>query len=78
LPLEAARSRRKTHADRMESRDELFHARVRAGFLAEAAKRPDRIVVLDAGEAPDKVQDRIRRATEELLKKDAAVSNRVS
>jgi dTMP kinase len=78
LALETARSRRKTQADRMESRDEAFHARVRAGFLAEAAKRPDRIVVLDAADAPDNVQNRIRHATEEFLKKRAAVSHRDS
>jgi dTMP kinase len=69
LPLAAARKRRKSEADRMESRDEAFHERVRAGFLAEAARRPERIVVLDAGQPLETVQEIIRREVERLLKR---------
>jgi dTMP kinase len=68
LPLPAARMRRKAEADRMESRDESFHARVRAGFLAEAAKRPDGILVIDAGQSADEVQESIRREVARFLK----------
>ena len=60
LPLEAARSRRKAELDRMESRDDTFHVRVRQGFLEEARRRPDKIIVLDASAPVAEVQERIR------------------
>jgi dTMP kinase len=66
VPLAAVRGRRKAEADRMESRDDAFHARVRAGFLAEAAQRPDRIVVVDATLPLQQVQEIIRRETARL------------
>jgi dTMP kinase len=68
LPPAAARGRRKGEPDRMESRDEAFHARVRDGFLAEAGKRPDRIRVLDAGQPLDQVQEMIRGKVADFLK----------
>jgi len=46
--------------DRMESRGAAFHARVREGFLAEAAREPERIVVVDAGGPIDEVQENVR------------------
>jgi dTMP kinase len=49
LPVEQARLRRPGPADRMESRDASFHARVRQGYLLEAQRRPDRIRIIDAG-----------------------------
>jgi dTMP kinase len=61
LPLDTARARKKAAADRLERRDEGFHARVRAGFLTEAKKRPDKIVVLDATQRPADVQAQIRK-----------------
>jgi dTMP kinase len=67
LPLAAARSRRKSEADRMESRDEAFYARVSAGFHAEADKRPGRIVVVNAGEPVEQVQENIRREVARVL-----------
>ncbi len=48
LPEEVASVRRKTRTDRIESRDEEFHRRIRYGFLAEASKNPEKIMVLDA------------------------------
>src|SRR5262249_33251509 len=48
LPPKKAAARRKGPADRMESRPPNYHARVRAGFLAEARRRPDRIRVVNA------------------------------
>lgn len=67
LPNEVAGLRRKGNADRMESRDEGYHARVRAGFLAEAKARPDRIRVVDASAPADVVQDRIRAVVREAI-----------
>ena len=48
LPEEVAALRRKTRTDRIESRDEEFHRRIRYGFLAEASKNSEKIVVVDA------------------------------
>jgi dTMP kinase len=67
LPLEVAQTRRKAEADRMESRDAAFHARVRAGFLAEARRQPERIRILDASPAVDEVQRQIRQEVERVL-----------
>jgi dTMP kinase len=61
LPVEVALQRRGRPADRMEEREDAFHVRVRAGFLEEAARRPDRIRVVDASPAVEVVQQRIRQ-----------------
>lgn len=47
-PLEIAAPRRRHVADRYQSLDDAFHARVRAGFLALAAAEPRRIRRIDA------------------------------
>lgn len=62
LPLEVAQARRSRPADRMESRPTEYHQRVRDGFLAEARRRPDRVVVLDATPDVAAVQQAIRTA----------------
>lgn len=41
--------------DDLERRDEAFRERLRAGFLAEAARDPKRIVVIDAAHGIDEV-----------------------
>ena len=61
LPAEAAAGRLRRELDRMEQQGAAFHARVREGFLTEAAKNPQRIVVVDASRTIDEVQDEIRR-----------------
>jgi len=67
LPLDAARARRKQSADRMESRDDSYHQRVRDGFLAEASRRPERIRIVDARGSVDAVQEAIRREVARVL-----------
>lgn len=67
LPVERAIARRGREADRKERPDREYHERVRQGFLAEAAKRPARIRVVDAAPSPDAVQAAIRSAVEPLL-----------
>jgi dTMP kinase len=67
LPAEHARQRKGGPADRMERRGDDFQERVRAGFLAEAAKRPDKIRVVDANATVDVVQERIRREVSRVL-----------
>jgi dTMP kinase len=61
LPAETALRRRAGAPDRVESRDAEYHARVRAGFLAEARRRPDRIRVIDAGRSIEAVHEAICR-----------------
>jgi dTMP kinase len=61
LPLEVAYTRRKPGADRLESRDRDYFARVRAGFLLEAQRRPDRFRVIDATLSPEQVQEQLQR-----------------
>ena len=60
LPVPAALGRRGRAADRKEARDLDYQERVRAGFLAEAARRPDRIRVIDAARPVDEIQAAIR------------------
>jgi len=67
LPVEAAAQRLQRTLDRMEQQGDAFHERVRQGFVHEAARRPDRIVVIDAARSIDEVQAEIRRAVERLL-----------
>jgi len=53
--------------DRMEQQTDDFRARLRAGFLAEAARRPEQIAVIDAGRTIEAVQADIVAAAERLL-----------
>ena len=48
--------------DKLENRGDEFRARLRAGYLAEAARDPDRIAVIDAAAAPEVVAGRLRAA----------------
>lgn len=47
-PIELGAGRRQRETDRYQVLDRVFHERVRAGFLAEAASHPDRIHRIDA------------------------------
>jgi dTMP kinase len=67
MPLELARTRRKAAADRLESRNDAYHCRVRDGFLAEAARRPERIRVVDASGSVEAVQAAIRGEVARVL-----------
>jgi dTMP kinase len=49
-------------ADRLEGEDGVFHAAVRAGFLAIAAEEPDRVRVIAADSRPNLVAERISAA----------------
>lgn len=69
VPLAVAQQRRKRTADRMESREDAFHQRVREGFLEEARRQPDRLVVIDASGAVDRVQQAICQSVEMLLQR---------
>jgi dTMP kinase len=46
--------------DKLENRGDEFRARLRAGYLAEAARDPERIAVIDAAAEPEVVAGRLR------------------
>ena len=48
--------------DKLENRGDEFRARLRAGYLAEAARDPERIAVIDAVAEPEVVAGRLRAA----------------
>jgi dTMP kinase len=67
MPAEAALARIARTHDRMEQQGLEFHRCVREGFLAEARRRPDVIVVIDAARSPEAVQADIRAAVQSRL-----------
>jgi dTMP kinase len=67
LPEEMARARRKGPADRVESRDADYQARVRAGFQAAPRRRPDRVIIVDAGPPIPSVHQRICEEVSRVL-----------
>ena len=67
VPPEVAAARLDRPLDRMELQGAAFHARVRAGFLAEAARSPERIVVVDASGPIDEVQEEVRSVVRKRL-----------
>jgi dTMP kinase len=60
VPAEVAAARMARPLDRMEQQGAAFHARVRKGFLTEAARAPDKIVVVNAARPIEEVQAEIR------------------
>jgi dTMP kinase len=67
MPSDTAAARIRGQLDRMERQGDAFHAKVRQGFLAEATRQPDAIVVVDAAGSIDEVQGEIRSAVERVL-----------
>jgi dTMP kinase len=67
MPPEAAAARIARQPDRMESRGAEYQARLRQGFLSEAAKDPARIKLVDAARDIAAVQADIRAAAEQVL-----------
>jgi dTMP kinase len=64
---EVAAARMARPLDRMEKQGAAFHARVREGFLVEAAKSPGKIVVISAAGSIDEVQTEIRKSVLTVL-----------
>jgi dTMP kinase len=62
VDLETSARRLDRPLDKLESRGDDFRARLRAGYLAEAARDPSRIVVIDATADIDTVGASIRAA----------------
>ena len=67
MPAAAAAGRLDRRLDRMEQQGADFHARVREGFLTEAARRPGEIVVIDAAGPIERVQAEIRDAARGVI-----------
>jgi len=72
VPPEVAAARIRRPPARMELQGEAFHARVRQGFLTEAARQGKRIRVLDASGPIDQIQAALRAAVEPLLNKPSS------
>jgi len=67
LPVEAAILRRERPADRIESREKAEQERIRAGFLTEARRRPERICLIDAAGSVAVVQALIQKEVAGVL-----------
>lgn len=70
MPAGDAAARLDRQLDRMEQQGDAFHARVREGFLTEAARRSAEIVVIDAARPIDQIQAEIRKAAEAVMKNE--------
>lgn len=64
VDLETAARRLARPLDKLENRGDEYRGRLRAGYLAEAARRPDRIAVVDATGDPARVQANLQAAVE--------------
>ena len=68
MPAEAAAGRLSRKLDRMEMQGDAFHAMVRQGYLAEAARRPGEIVVVNADGPIEQVQEEIRSVAAKIMR----------
>jgi len=75
MPPTAADRRLARPLDRMERQGNEFRERLRAGFLAEAARQENRIYIVDADRPPETVQDEIRRIAKSYLATQARTDN---
>ena len=64
VDLETAARRLSRPLDKLENRGDEYRGRLRAGYLAEAARRPDRIAVIDATGDHSMVQAHLRATIE--------------
>jgi dTMP kinase len=76
MPPELAAARMQRDLDRIETRGDGFRARLRQGYLHEAAGRPERIVRIDAARPMEEVQAEIRRIAERHLASTASAASR--
>jgi dTMP kinase len=53
--------------DRIESEDAAFHAKVADAYLKIAEEHPERFVVIDAAQPPERVQEEVRAAIGKVL-----------
>ena len=67
VPLSVAKARRTDAPDRLESEADAFHERVRAGFLTEAARDPEKCVVISAEQSVEEIFKQIKKAVESKI-----------
>ncbi len=67
MPAERAASRIQRAHDRMESQGLEYLEKVRQGFLAEARRRPDSIIVIDADQPPEAIHAEVLRCAENAI-----------
>ena len=67
MPSQEAAERISGRPDRMEQQGDAFHARVRQGFLDEAARDPQGIKVVEAAAPIAEIQSKIRRIAEAVM-----------
>jgi len=70
LPDDVAAARLNRPLDRMEQQGDAFRAALRAGYLAEAGRQPERIIVIDAARSIDAVQTDIRAAAGRFMSEE--------
>ncbi|MEM6260126.1 MAG: dTMP kinase [Planctomycetota bacterium] len=58
-----------TSKDRMESKGDAYHRRVRKGYLDQAAQDPNRYLVIDATRKPDPIYDDLIEGVDRKIKK---------
>jgi dTMP kinase len=68
LPLDVAGARIERSLDRMEGQGDEYRERLRAGFLAEAARLGQKIHVVNANAPVERVQAEIWRIAETMLR----------
>lgn len=68
LPVEQALGRLGSPTDRLERRGSEFLERVRQGFLLEAQRRPE-VMVINADRPPEVVQEDVRRQAAQFLER---------
>src|SRR5689334_22157582 len=67
MSIESANTRMNRSLDRMESQGDEFRERLRSGFLDEAARAPEMLHVIDAGQPIEAVHADIWRIAAKLL-----------
>ena len=60
VAVSLTRQRLGGRADRIEARGDDYFARVREGFLGQAARSPERFAVVDAAASAERVQEQMR------------------
>jgi len=67
MPAERAASRIQRAPDRMEAQGLAYLETVRQGFLTEARRRPESIIVIDADRSPEAIHADILRCADRLM-----------
>jgi dTMP kinase len=75
MPAAAAAARIDRRLDRMEQQGAAFHARVREGYLVEAARHPAEIVVIDAARPAEQVHADLRAAAQRIFDSRSGIAD---